>query len=213
MAQTLVEPLNAAQTPAPVEVEPTVKPPETAQDGPATSTMPDSLLKIPALQGLIAGQPPALSANMATFAKLPEAKLIMDNLSSLTKAGIGRYRSLGGDLGVLFNSFYVTPDEIKAADAEGKLTELAPPFEAVNQQLATAGEAHPALNHPGPPEQFKQAAPPTPPQAASTGGGLPPSAQKALAQARAKNMSPGMPTEGAKPGAGRLLNNILKSPL
>lgn len=220
MAQTLVEPNEATAAPA-VEVEPTspqpakspAEAPSAAQAEAQASKLPDDLLKLPAFQGLIAGAPPAVSANLATFSKLPEAKLIAANKDALMKAGIGLYKSLGGDLGVLFNQFYITPDELKVADSEGRLPEVAPPYEAVNQQIATAGEAHPALNHKGPPEQFKQPMPPTPPQAATVSGGLPAGAQKALTTARAKNQSPGQPTEGAVPGGGRLLNAVLKSPL
>ena len=220
MAESLVE-SNTPAAASPPAVEPTspqpakapAEAPSAAQAESQAAKLPDPLLKLPAFQGLIAGSPPAVSANLATFASLPEAKLIAANKDAIMKAGIGLYRSLGGDLGVLFNQFYITPDELKAADSEGRLPEVAPPFETVNQQIASAGEAHPALNHQGPPEQFKQPMPPTPPQAATVSGGLPAGAQKALATARAKNVNPGSPTEGAVPGGGRLLNAVLKSPL
>ncbi len=217
MANDLVQPTGGA-APAPVEVEPTegaVKPPEGPPTASGENALPEPLLRIPAFQGLIAGQPAAISADIKTFASLPEAKLIAENAAGLERAGIGRYRSLGGDLGVLFNYLYITPEELKAADAAGKLAEVAPPFDVVNQQIATSGENNPVLKHSGQvPESFKQAAPPVPPQALSPGqGGLAPGAQKALTIARAKNLQAGQPTEGPKPVQGRILNNVLKSPV
>ena len=165
------------------------------------------------MQGLFAGSPPALSAPLAEFAKRPEGQLIQKNAPMLQKAGMGLYRSIGGDLGVMFNSFYVSGEEIKAADEAGKLTEIAPPFDAINQQIAGMGaDAHPALQKREQPQGFKTAPAKNPPQSQSPVRMPPPSAEKDIKaqQARMKNMAPGSPTSGPKPGAGRMLNSILK---
>jgi hypothetical protein len=170
-------------------------------------------LKIPAFAGLFAGQPPAFSANPKELGARPEGKLIEENVEGLKKMGIGLYRSLGGDVGVLFNQFYITGEELKAADEAGKLQEIAPPFDAVNQQVAGMGQdQHPAAKQREQPQGFKVAPAPTPPQVGSPVTAPAPATPKDIKaqQARMKNMQPGSPTSGPQPGAGRLLNSILK---
>lgn len=198
-----VEPVEVtADQTAPSEAP--VEAPEAGQAGGLSS----DLLKIPAIQGLIAGEPGAVSVPIEEFSKRSEAKLLVEQKDSLMKAGMGFYRSLDGDTGVVFNRLYVNGEQIKQADQAGQLQEVAPPFDAVNQALAKAGLAHPALSSEGPPAGAPQAPIPTPPQA--SGAPMPASAQRKLATARVANLAPGGPTSGASPGAGRLLNSILK---
>jgi hypothetical protein len=215
MNPNLVEPNAAAPAAAPkAPVEPTDEnaAPAAPETKPAGATeLPDDLLKIPAVQGLIAGEPPAFSVPIAEFQKLPEAKLLVANKEPLMQAGIATYRSLGGDTGVLFNQLYISSQEIQDADKAGQLQSIAPSFDAVNQQVATSGANHPALRHSGNvPTQFKTVNAPTPPQMASSASPLAPGAQKAMMKARTANMQPGSPTEGAVPAGGRLLNAVLK---
>jgi hypothetical protein len=212
MNETLVEPKTAPA--APVAVEPTAEaaaaappPPEEAQAG-----LPEELLKIPAMQGLFAGQPPALSADMKAFANRPEAQLIGQSQQQLLAAGIGAYRSLSGDVAVLFNRFYIAPEEIQAADKEQKLLEVAPPFDAVNAQIAGSGEKNPVLAKRESPQGFKTAPAPQPPQSGSVIKAPTPSSEAETVRqtARTKAMTAQGPTSGPKPAAGRLLNNILR---
>lgn len=173
----------------------------------------DDLLRIPAVSGLLAGEPPALSTSIADMDKRPEGKVIENNLSGLKKAGVGLYRSLQGDVGVLFNHFYITGEELKAADEAGKLQEVAPPFDAVNAQISSMGaDQHPALKKREVPQGFKTAPAPTPPQSGSpvTAPAPPTKSEAEIQQKRMANMQPGSPTSGPKPGAGRMLNSILK---
>lgn len=221
MATPLVEPLNAA--PLAPAVEPTnpqaqpaseASPPAQAAPGEAEggSGLPPEVLQIPAFQGLLAGEPAAISASLEDFQKRPEAKVIQSAIPFLQKAGIGTYRSLGGDLAVLFNQFYISGQELKQADQAGKLLEVAPAFDQVNQSISGLGaDAHPSLKERQVPGALKTA-PANPPQSASPVSTPPPSAEKDIKaqQARMKNMQPGAPTSGPSPGAGRLLNNILK---
>lgn len=200
MAEPLVEPLSAA-TAAPT-VEPTADAPTKA-----TSGLPSELLQLPAFQALFAGQPPALSASITDFAKRPETKLVADNKAGLMKAGIGFYRSVGGDLGVVFNQMFISGEELKAADSAGQLLEVAPPFDTVSQSVAQSGADNPVLNAQTP--SGPRGAPvPTPPQS----GGKSPSAasQRKVTAARVTNIQPGPPTSGPAPGQGRLLASILK---
>jgi len=198
----------------PRDIAPPVEPAAEEVAAPATGELSDDVLKIPAMQALIAGQPPAISANLTTLDKMPEAKLIAANKDGLMSAGIGLYRSMDGANGVFFNQLFVSPDEIKAADQAGKLLEVAPPFETVNATVGKSGEQNPVLSAAERPAGFKSGPTPTavPPGAPAQPQGTPQpaSAQKATANARMKNMQIGAPTSGPQPGAGRLLNTILK---
>lgn len=216
MADQITSPEPAVEpkedTTAPVQPE-SVEPNETeAQPSPdaKTAALPDKLLQIPAMGALFAGEPPALSAHLKNFEKRPEAKLIMENREPLMKAGMGFYRSLSGDLGVVFNQLYIHPDQLKAADKVGKLLSVAPPFDTVNHAVSKMGPAdHPVLNHAGViPPTVKPAPPVVPPQFA--GNPMPASAQKKLATARIANLRPPSPTSGPAPGQGQLLQSILK---
>lgn len=171
--------------------------------------LPDDLLQIPAMQAVVAGSPGAFSAVLSQFEKRPEAKIISANKDGLMKAGFGLYRSLDGQTGVVFNQLFLSPDEIKSADAAGQLATIAPPFDQLNMEVSGAGADNPVLAEGARPEGFAagMAAPAAGPIEVS-----PPAAaaQKSFATKRANNMQLGGPTSGASPGAGRLLNNILK---
>ena len=215
MDNSIVTP-KAGVTPA--EPNPPAAAPEEAPAPQAEAkTLPKDLMRIPAMQGLVAGSPAAISAPLAEFAKRGEAKTIAEHKDLLMKAGMGFYRSLDGQTGIIFNQFYVHGDALKQADAAGQLSQIAPPFDAVDHALSKAGLMHPALSHPGVPPAAP-AAPPVmaPPQMAQAPAPqaneppMPASAQRKLATARVSNLQPGSPTSGGSPGAGRLLNSILK---
>lgn len=199
----LVEPRDPMAAPA---AETEAAPADTGAD------LPDEVLQVPALQGVFAGNPPAVSAQVEAFQKLPEAQVIVKNKDALSAAGMGFYRSLAGDIGVLFNRLYVQPEEIQAADKAGKLLEIAPPFEQVNQQIAGAGAEHPALKHDGNvPTAFKSVAPPAVAQPAAPPA--PAGVQKKIATARVNASAQQSPTSGPRPGGGRILNAVLKQPV
>lgn len=208
-------------------MNPAAVPPEPAQVAPInpeeappvdTTGIPDEVLQIPAMQALMAGIPPAVSANISDFNKRPEGKLIAQAKDALTRSGVGFYKSLSGDLGVLFNSLKVNPQDIQAADKAGKLLEIAPPMDVVSQEVASSGMGNPVLQSgaPGgapmarsasiPPSGSQMTPPPAPAAPASSGG----DSARLLLAARLKNMAPGAPTSGPKPGQGRLVNQILK---
>jgi hypothetical protein len=179
--------------------------------------MPEALLRIPAMQGLMTGSPGAVSDSIKDFAKRDDAGVLTKNKDWLTQAGFGFYRSLDGDTGVVFNMLYVHPEELKAADAAGKLKEVAPDFDSVNHAIGKSGRAHPALSAGPVPKGLKGAPiPQAPPQMAQvpppTANVPPPSAaaQRSLMGARVNNLTQGSPTSGPVPGAGRLLNQVLK---
>lgn len=174
--------------------------------------LPDDVLQIPAIQGIMAGAPPAFSADFATFEKLPEAKVIAANKDALMGAGIVFYHARMGNTGVVFNQLKISPEQIKQADEAGQLAQVAPPFQQVNDMIKASGAENPVLSAEMPQEGLASPTAPNVPQTASGAmpAPAPASVQTKLAGARSKNLQPGSPTSGAKPGSGRLLNAILK---
>lgn len=214
---TNIDPLvSGPATTGPVEPVVTPKPgvepvgaqaPETAADA---GDLPEEVLRLPGIQAIMAGSPPAISSPLKGFEKSQEGKLIIENRDSLMQAGMGFYRSLSGDLGVMFNQLYINGEDIKSADQAGKLLEIAPPAEKVIQDIKKSGKNNPVLTAKTP-TGVKQATIPTAPQnATSPVAPAPASVQRKAMQARIQNMAPSAPTQGPKPGAGRLLNSILK---
>lgn len=203
-----VEPRTAPVTPPPVEPVPGA--PEASSGG---SSLPDEILQIPAMQAVFAGQPAAVSTPIESFKNRPEAKLLEQNKDALLRAGLGMYRNLGGDLGVIFNQLRISGEQLKAADQAGQLLEVAPPFDQVNASIAQSGESNPVLSAEMPAGLASAPAPAAANQVGSPVGSpkpLPASSQKAITNARLKNQMLGKPTDGPKPGQGRILNNILK---
>lgn len=208
MDAPVVEPNENAPEAAP-EVTP-----EQPQAPQAPPSLPPEVLKNPAIQGLLAGMPVAVSDQIKAFDKKPVGKLIIENKDALQAAGMGFYRSLSGDTGVLFNQLHIHPEDLLAADKAGKLTQLAPDLDKISHELGKAGKNHPILSAQGAP-----GAPAAPtPMAAPQSAQLPPQpspaaagdANRKLTQARVMAMTPGAPTSGPAPGQGRLLNSILK---
>lgn len=201
MADIVVEPKNPASTVAEVTPKPGAEAPKVK-----TSGLSDDLLQIPAMQALFAGQPPAVSTLIKEFSQRPEAKIIEDNKDAIQRAGVGFYRSMAGDMGVLFNQLHIAGQDLVEADKAGRLAEVAPGFDEVNQAVSMSGEGNPVFSAqvPGGAKTANIPAPAPSPAPA------PASVQNKLTTARLKNMSPGAPTSGPQPGAGRILNTLLK---
>lgn len=207
--EDIVQPVPGAE-PAPEVTPLEAQPPEAA----ASEDLPPEVLKIPAMQALMAGNPPAVSANIKDFSKLPEAKLIAANKDALAAHGFDFYRSQGGDLGVIYNSLHINPNDILQADRAGKLKEIAPSFSAINHSVSKSGLRNPVLTVQTPPKGVALATAQAPrqnpmqpaPAVKPAGQGI----LKNLMSQRVKNLQPGSPLSGPEPGAGRLLNQILK---
>lgn len=188
-----------------VEPKDGVTPKPTAKDADGDG-LPDELLQIPAMQALFAGSPPAVSTSLKDFSKRPEAKIIEQSKDAIQKAGIGLYRSLDGSLGVLFNQLRIAGQDLMQADKEGRLLEVAPPFDQVSQSISASGDQNPVLSAEVPGGAKTPGVPPPSPMPAPA----PASVQNKITTARLQNIPPGSPTSGPAPGAGRILNNILK---
>lgn len=144
------------------------------------------------MAGLLDGSTPALSLDIKATKDTPTGAAIASAMPSLLKAGIGAYRALDGKTGVLFNQQAIHANDIKAADKQGKLLELAPPLDSL--QAATE---QPSPSAATPPQSNTGMIPPAPPS-------------KALKSARVNAVKPGSPTSGPKPGAGRLQNMVMQ---
>jgi hypothetical protein len=247
MADDLVSPLAVHPSPVPspsaatvgaaaaaqAQAQPQPDPDEAQEQNqpqadPEGKGLPAEIAKIPAFHALLSGAPPAVSFSSKGIDKKTEAHLLQKHKEELREAGFGFYRSLSGHVGVIFNQFYIHPEDIKAADKMGKLPLLAPDFDAVNHAVSKSGMHNPILNVKNPPTGFAsprstvapQGAAIAPGQAASGGPVSSPSpipsrpmaagAQRKLTAARVTSLAPGGPLSGPQPGAGRLLNSILK---
>jgi len=208
-----VEPLASAPPP-PATVEPT-QPPASSETADTGEELSPELIKIPAIQAVLAGSPPAVSMQIKGSEDREEVKLVSENKDALLASGMGFYRSLSGEIGVMFNGLKINPQDIQAADKAGKLLSVAPDFDLVNHEVSKSGTNHPVLRagRPGaqaavsvyaasPPQSASGQLPLVPPAPASV-------ARKLTAQ-RVMNLQAGAPTSGASPGAGRLLNSIMK---
>jgi hypothetical protein len=164
----------------------------------SAAEIPEEVLNIPVIYGLLNGAPPAVYAEKSR--QDPEIRTVVKHSKELIAAGFGFYPSLDKKLTVLYNGSYVSEESLKKADDAGQLTRVVPSYDEVKSSFESAisGEA-PGGSLPG--------APTTP-----TAGSAPPSSRvlNTLATARTKNLQPGSPTSGPVPGGGRILSNILR---
>lgn len=189
--------------------------PQGAPESGEAPQLPPEVLKLHAVQGLIAGAPAAVSMDISNFAKTEDGKTLAKYAQQVQDAGLGFYKSMSGDTGAIFNGLFIHPQDLQAADKAGKLTSVAPPWTKVSHEISKAGENHPALAYKGPPGGPASATPQQPPQAATgaiqpAGAPLPAQAQNKLLQARIAATLPAAPTGGAAPGSSRLLNSVLR---
>jgi len=165
--------------------------------------LPADVLDNPVIFALAKGTPGAVSAPKKS--KDPVVKSVIDNAESLVASGFGIYESIDKKTDVLFNTQAVDVGDLQEADQQGRLLELAPSFDSVKGPSAPAGAGAPAAG--GAP-----AASALPPVSAPESQPSP-SVQNKLMAARTKNLQPSGPTGGPAPGAGQILNSILKQPV
>ncbi len=163
--------------------------PDQADDG-----LPDELLAQPFIAALMQGKPAAVYVpNDFTS---PEVELVIKNADALGKAGFRLYPSQNKPITVLFNAVELSPEEVKKADENGTLDQIAIPFQELQEVIAGAGVDAPAAGSAA--AAPAQPVPSAPPDAKTT-------------SARIKNVAPGTPTSGPTPGQGRLISNIAKA--
>lgn len=179
---------------------PTAPAPEPVVDDTEPADLPDEILAIPAFQGILEGRPAAVYDYKGSGSPVIEA--IPKHFKELADAGIGFYQSKDGVLAVMYNSQFISPEELEKADEAGTLTEVAEPLQAVTAAYDSVlgGEAPAPSSSTGAPAPTPTGSP------APTPAGV----EKKLTTARLTNIQPGSPTSGPVPGAGRVLNNVLK---
>lgn len=174
-----------------------------AEAAPATETdvdhgIPEDVLRIPAMNGLLQGKPGAIYApkNQPD----PDLSTIIKHGNELINAGFRFYEAKSKPVNVLYNTLYLSEEDLAAADASGQLDKVAEPFSDVKasfDSLRTKKEGAPAAS----------AAPTAAPPAVAMGGTPPPaSVQNKLATARIDNLTP----EPSTTGRGRILTAIQK---
>ncbi len=189
----MADPVINSTLPTAADIVPASQEPPAASE--STAAIPDEVLEIPTMFGLLNGAPPAVWAE--TGRKDPEIQTVVKNVKPLEESGLGFYKSKDNKVTVMYNSAFIDQSELVKADDAGTLTQLVPSYDSVrkNAESAISGQVPGAL--PGVPAQ--------------AAGSTPSSAtQKSLATKRANNLQVGAPTSGPVPGSGRILSNILK---
>lgn len=165
--------------------------PANAEADDAAPQIPEEVLALPIMRGLLSGEPAAVWTEIGT--KGPEVATVLKHGKELVAAGFGFYRDKDAKLDLFFNRRFITPELIEAAAKKGRLKEVASSLSEVSASInGTAGaEASASLPAAGSPS-------PVP-------------VDSALNTARVGNLSPGGPTSGNFPGAGRVLNSITQN--
>lgn len=155
------------------------------------SGIPESVLEIPLMRGILEGAPAAIYTPVGT--KGPEIETVLKHGKDLNAAGIGFFRDEKNKLDVIYNSGYITKDLLEAAAKKSKIPEVAELLSEVSARVNSAVGA-PAAGAPAP-----------------MGGSMEMNlAASPVNTARINNLQPGSPTSGPQPGAGRILNNLTK---
>jgi hypothetical protein len=157
--------------------------------------VPDAVLQIPEMAGLLEGTPPAVWTSRDD--QSPEVQTIAQNADALQQAGFGFYGSKDGQTTVLFNTLHVSPEELQAADAKGKLRDFATPFAELQAAFSQGLGSEASPESAGAPLPQVSAGPANVPL------------DKKLATKRLQNLAIGDPTSGPTPGQGRLLSSIV----
>jgi len=194
-----IQPMGGAAPAAPVVPEEAAPAPSGMSSNPAAmlEMLPAEMLDNDLIFAVAKGQPGAVSAPKKSSD--PVVKAVIKHAEPLVAAGFGIYESIDKKNDVLFNTQTVDVGDLQEADQQGRLLELAPLFSTVkgNAAPAAGGEA---------------SAPPAP-MGATPESQPASSVQNKLAGQRIRNLTPQGPTGGAAPGAGQILNSILKQPI
>lgn len=177
-------------------IDPTSTVPSNSEEAPKeadSSGIPEEVLALPIMAGLLNGAPPAVYTPVGS--KSEEISIVLKHGKELNAAGFGFFRDEKNKLDVFYNSKFLDPKLIEAAAKKNKIPEVASDLATVTAQLnGAAGEAGGVT--------------PTP-----SAGGMPSGAvlpDTPVNTARLGNLQPGAPTSGPMPGSGRILNSIVK---
>ena len=151
--------------------------------------LPKEVLRIPLIQDLLRGKPAAVGFDSAAAQQNEEMlNTVIKNADALSDYGILPYVSQDKQSGAIYNATLVPPEDIAAADAEGKLFEVAPLLGGGGAEGGGTGAA-----------------------SVATGGGAArvPPAPAAVQRTRTSSAAQNSTFDGPKPGTG-WLNRISK---
>lgn len=184
--------------------------------------LPPEVAKIPAVQLVSVGAPPAIRVGPGEF--YPDIEPVVDNIDKVLSSGLDVYRAQDDSL-VLFNPLFISGEELTYLDGKGQLNQVVPDYGSVSgsQPQEIPDDKIGAYLDRGEQLQGKMqdltngesvnAAP----QATGTPTPVPgptPGQRSAVLnhQQQAIQAAGGPPTSGPVPGGGRLLNTLLRPP-
>lgn len=175
---------------------------------------------MPVVRSIAVARPPAVRLPPGHY--FPELSALGKKLPNLLQSGFDVYRASTDDL-VLFNPLAMPLEELQAIDQKGKLAELVPDYGTLTNQLPKEMTDEEAVQQVSESEEIERGLASLGGEApAPATGGMPaqtpvpppnPAATSALNRTRVQAMQPGSPTSGPAPGAGRVLNGLLKPAL
>lgn len=199
-----VQPAATAPATAPATSPATPTPDAGSGQAPESEgNIPKDVLRIPAMYGLLQGKPAAIYApkNQPD----PDLSTVIKHGNELINAGLHFYEAKSKPVNVLYNTLYLSADDLAKADAAGQLDKVAEPFADVRASfdaLRAKKEGTPASA----PGDSASAVAPSAPPAAMGGTPAPASVQNKLATARIGALTP----EDSNTGRGRILTAIQK---
>ena len=189
-------------------VQPAAPAPEPAAPAPDAGgepEIPEDVLRIPAMNGLLQGKPAAVYA--PNDVKDPDITTVLKHGQELINSGFAFYKAKSMPVNVLYNRLFLTDEDLAAADENGTLDSVAEPFDAVRASFDQLRKTKPTegANPEAAAAAVAPAAPNVPAGPPPSGAPAPASVQNKLATARLGNLNPGSPN-----GAGRILSAIQK---
>jgi hypothetical protein len=183
-----VQPAQAATAPAAPAAEPTT--PGSGTEG----EIPQDVLRIPAMYGLLQGKPAAIYApkNQPD----PDLSTVIKHGKELIGAGLHFYEAKSKPVNVLYNTLFLSAEDLAKADDAGELDKVAEPFADVRASFDSLRTKKPA----------EPTAAPAPAPVSMGGTPPPASVQNKLATARIGALTP----EDSTTGRGRILSAIQK---
>lgn len=196
-----------AAKPAPEPVTPETAAAPTEPAAPTESEgdveIPEDVLRIPAMNGLLQGKPAAVYA--PDNKKDPDIDVVLKHGQQLIDAGFAFYKAKSMPVNVLYNRLFLDDADLVKADEAGKLDEVAEPFDDVRASFDALRKKKPTDGAAAPEAAAAVAPAPLGSSPAPGGAPAPASVQNKLATARLNNLEPDAPN-----GAGRILSAIQK---
>jgi hypothetical protein len=158
--------------------------------------IPEDVLRIPAIYGLLQGKPAAIYSpkNQPD----PDISTVLKHGNELINAGFRFYEATSKPVNVLYNTLFLSEEDLQKADTSGELDKVAEPFAEVKASFDSLRTKKTG--------ETGSAAPAAAPAVAAGGAPAPAGVQNKLATARIGALTP----ENSTTGRGRILTAIQK---